>query len=111
MEEMRVVRAGDARVYFEGSEKCHEYVQSDRLTFGTSELKPGEIGAVDPGHPHSIEVFFVSRGTVRMRNPAEGPELTLNEGDAVVVPDGVPHELKNVGDIDALVTWSVAPTP
>ncbi len=109
--EMKLVRADQARVFYEGPEECREYFNTGRITFGTSLLAPGETGAVDPGHPSSDEVFFVCRGQVELRNPADGTTFTLSEGDAVVVPSGAPHELSNSADAPALVSWSGAPSP
>ena len=111
MERMRVVRASEARVFHEGPEECREYFVTGRLTFGTSTLEPGEVGAVDPGHPSSDEVFFVCRGAVNLRNPIDDSRVTLREGDAAVVPSGVAHELENISDVRAVVSWSAAPSP
>lgn len=107
--DLQHIPRSSARVFHEGSEECHEYTSTEKLTFGTSSLLPGETGAVDTGHPHSDEVFFVSRGQVRLRNPDTGTALDLEEGDVVLVPEGVPHELTNTGDEPALVTWTAAP--
>lgn len=98
-----------ARVFHEGPEECREYLSNQKLTFGTSSLQPGETGAVDIGHPNSQEVFFVSRGRVQVLNPDSGFTLEVGEGDAVLIPEGIPHQLTNIGDEPALVTWSAAP--
>jgi mannose-6-phosphate isomerase-like protein (cupin superfamily) len=111
MTHMRLVRAGEARKFYEGPEECREYFATGKITFGTSTLGPGETGAVDPGHPDSDEVLFVCRGTVKLRNPSDDFSITLAEGDAAVVPSGVAHELENVGDAQALVSWSAGPSP
>ena len=33
------------------------------------------------------------------------------EGDIIVIPEGVPHQLTNVGLEKAIITWSCAPSP
>lgn len=106
----QVVRLKDAESFMEGDEHCRHYVSTGRITFGTSSLPPGQRGAVDTGHPTSHEVFFVIRGHVLINT--EGREhFELWAGDAIVIPEGIPHTLINVGDEPALVSWSAAPTP
>ena len=105
-----VIRERDSEVFMEGEEFCRHYVSTGKITFGTSSLQPGQRGAVDTGHPKSHEVFFCITGHVLVYS--EGREhFELMQGDAVVIPEGVPHTLVNVGDVPALVSWSAAPTP
>ncbi len=105
-----VIREHDATSFMEGDEFCRHYVSTGKITFGTSSLQPGQHGAVDTGHPQSHEVFFCIRGHVLVST--EGREhFELYEGDAVVIPEGVPHTLINVGDTPAFVSWSAGPTP
>ncbi len=106
--ETKVVKPAEARIFLEGLEVCREYFVTDKITFGTSELQPGQTGAVDSGHPNSHEVFFVSRGTVLLRC---GEKLyELHEGDAQIIPPGDPHQLTNIGTCIAVVSWSMAPS-
>ena len=105
-----VIREREARSYMEGDEFCRHYVSTGKVTFGTSSLQPGQHGAVDHGHPHSHEVFFCIRGHVLI-DTGEGRYVELYEGDAAVMPEGVPHTLVNVGDVPAFVSWSTGPTP
>jgi len=107
---VRVVRKKDARNFMEGSEHCREYLKTSKITFGTSTLLPGQRGEVDPGHPNSHEVFFVSRGCVLLHVPDRSEYFELEEGDAILLPEGVPHALTNVGEEAAVITWSLAPT-
>ena len=106
----RVIRQADAESFMEGDEHCRRYVSTGKITFGTSSLQPGQRGAVDTGHPDSHEVFFCIRGTVLVHT--EGSEhFELRAGDAIAIPEGIPHTLINVGDEPALLSWSAAPSP
>jgi mannose-6-phosphate isomerase-like protein (cupin superfamily) len=106
----RVIRPADAESFMEGDEYCRHYVSTGRITFGTSSLQPGQRGAVDPGHPNSHEVFFCVRGHVLVHTTGR-EHFELWAGDAIVIPEGVPHTLINVGDEPALLSWSAGPTP
>jgi oxalate decarboxylase/phosphoglucose isomerase-like protein (cupin superfamily) len=104
---VRVVREAESRRFFEGDELCREYLRASPMWFGTSSLAPGEQGSMDPGHPDSVEVFYCSAGRVIV---ADGQlEHELNSGDALVIPPGLPHTLRNIGDTVALVVWAGAP--
>jgi mannose-6-phosphate isomerase-like protein (cupin superfamily) len=102
-----VVRAADAKVFMEGDELCREYLREGRMWFGTSTLQPGEHGDIDPGHASSVEVFYCARGRVLMNDGERDYELTA--GDAVVVPEGLPHALTNIGPDTAVLVWAGAP--
>jgi mannose-6-phosphate isomerase-like protein (cupin superfamily) len=103
----RVVHAVDAKSFMEGDELCREYVRERRMWFGTSTLQPGERGDVDPGHASSVEVFYCCQGQVVMNDGERDYELSA--GDAVIVPEGLPHALTNVGDVTAVLVWAGAP--
>lgn len=105
-----IVRPADAESYMEGDELCRRYVSTGKITFGTSSLEPGQRGAVDTGHRDSQEVFFVIRGRILL-NTTGRTAYELEAGDAIMIPEGVPHTLINVGDEPALVSWSAAPSP
>lgn len=107
---MRVVRKERAEVFLDGPEVCRKYVETGKITFGTSALQPGQTGAVDPGHAESHEVFCVIRGNVIMRNTNTGKCYELHEQDIVLVEEGEPHELTNIGTEQAIVSWSMGPS-
>jgi quercetin dioxygenase-like cupin family protein len=109
--EVKVIKAGEARVFMDGPEVCREYVKTGKLTFGTSTLLPGQTGGIDPGHPNSHEIFYVSRGQVLMRLPNTGTCYELSEGDIIVIPEGAPHQLTNIGTEKAVIIWNCAPSP
>jgi len=108
--EVKVVRQNDAETFYEGVELCRLYYKTPKITFGTSTLKPGETGAVDWGHNSSHEVFFVVRGSIIMRTPSNDKNYELHEGDAIIMPETVPHELTNIGKDTAVISWSLAPS-
>lgn len=108
---MKVVRQSETVVELDGPELVRTYLQTEKITFGSSTLLPGQTGGIDPGHPESHEVFFVSRGHVIMRNTNTMKCHELYEGDIILVEEGEPHELTNVGMEPAVITWSCAPTP
>lgn len=110
MNGFKVIKKRDARIFFEGKEMCREYFATEKITFGTSRLFPGEEGAVDPGHSEAHEVFFVVRGRVVMTNE-NGLFVELEEGDALLVSETVPHKIINIGEQIALLSWSCAPKP
>ena len=105
--ETKVVKPEETRIFMEGQEVDREYFHTDKLVFGTSELMPGQTGAVDPGHAIPHEVFYVVRGTVLLRC---GDRLyELKEGMAQIIPPTMPHQLTNIGDCKCIVSWSLAP--
>ncbi|NCB53161.1 MAG: cupin domain-containing protein [Clostridia bacterium] len=108
--EVKVVKQSDAKHFWEGLELCREYFKTDKITLGTSTLQPGETGSVDWGHKASNEIFFVIRGKVALRTPNNDAKYELDEGDAIIMPETVPHELTNIGTETAVVSWSLAPS-
>lgn len=101
------MREGDARQFHEGAELCRDYLREARLWFGTSTLLPGEEGTMDPGHAKSVEVFYCAQGAVAISDGERTYEL--GRGDALVIPEGMPHALRNTGTTPALVVWAGAP--
>jgi quercetin dioxygenase-like cupin family protein len=110
VEQVRVIREAETRVFMEGPEFCRHYVSTGRLTFGTSSLQPGQRGTIDTGHEHSDEVFYCIRGHVLVET-VDSEHFELRAGDAICIPPGIPHTLINVGDEPALLSWSTGPTP
>ena len=108
--EVEVIRAAQTTITMDGPEVVREYARTGKLTFGSSTLLPGQTGGVDPGHPNSHEIFFVSRGQVLLHIPSDGRYYELSEGDIILIPEGKPHQLTNIGMDKAIVTWSLAPS-
>ncbi len=108
--EVKVIREKEARTFMEGPELCREYFKTGKITLGTSTLQPGETGEIDWGHKASHEIFFVVKGRVSLRTPNNDQRYELEEGDAILMPENIPHELTNIGDGTAVVSWSMAPS-
>lgn len=107
---MRVIHPEEARFFMDGPEACREYLVSGKVTFGTSTLLAGQTGGVDPGHPKSHEVFYCARGHVAVHNRDSGRYYELREGDILLIEEGEPHQISNIGTETAVVTWSMGPS-
>ena len=108
--DIKVVRKSEARSFMDGEEHCREYLKTGKITFGTSTLLPGQRGTVDKGHAGSHEIFFVSRGHVLLHVPDRNEYHELHEQDIILMPEGVPHALINIGEEQAVISWSMAPS-
>lgn len=102
-----LVRRSDARTFLEGPERCTEYLRGPWMWFGTSTLPTGKEGAMDPGHPASIETFYCTTGRILVHDGRFNTELVA--GDALIIPKGVPHAIRNLGPETAFVVWAGAP--
>lgn len=102
-----VVQAGDARRFMEGPELCREYFRNPHMWFGTSMLAPGDTGAVDVGHPISVEIYYCAAGTASVK--VGDADHALSPGDALVIPPGEPHTISNVGTDTLTIVWAGAP--
>lgn len=107
----KIVTARDAEVAFEGEELVRKYFSTDKITFGVSKLAPGKVGDLDPGHAEADEVFYCAKGKVLCYFPEDNRFYELHEGDALLIPPKTGHKLYNIGDEDAIITWSCAPHP
>jgi len=99
----------DTNAFMDGDELCREYFKTDRITFGMSILSPGKTGGLDPGHAVADEVFFCVKGHVLVYFPEDDHYYELEEGDALLIPPARGHRLTNIGNEDAIITWSCAP--
>lgn len=107
----KVTTPKDTIIVMEGKELVREYFQTDRLTFGVSELSAGQEGATDTGHAEADEVFYCVKGHFVCEFPGEDESHELTEGDALLIPEGVPHKLYNVGEEKSRIVFCVAPHP
>jgi len=109
-DEIQIVRGDDAVSFMEGSEYCKKYIATGKITFGISKIPVATRGTKDPGHVNSQEVFYVIRGNVLIYVEESGNYYELKEGDVALINEGVSHTLVNVGDIPAVLSWSMSPS-
>jgi oxalate decarboxylase/phosphoglucose isomerase-like protein (cupin superfamily) len=103
----KIIRSTEAKTFMEGSELCREYVRNPKMWLGSSVLHPGQRGNIDPGHKNSVEVFYVCAGHVLLFDEKEYYELFA--GDAIFIPEELPHTLINIGEELAVLVWAGAP--
>jgi mannose-6-phosphate isomerase-like protein (cupin superfamily) len=103
----RIIRATEARTFMEGPELCREYIKTPKMWLGTSTLQPGQRGAIDVGHQVSQEVFYCCKGHILLFDEKQYYELS--GGDAIFIPEGLPHTLINIGEETAVLVWAGAP--
>lgn len=109
MSEVKVTPKKSAKIWMEDAEVCREYYKTDKITFGMSELPVGGVGGIDPGHAEADEVFYCVQGEVLCYVSQDDTYYRMEEGDAMLMPQGKDHRLFNIGDKKAILTWSCAP--
>ena len=68
----------------------------DRLVLQHCEMAP--VGGAEPHrHDDQDQIFYILGGRLRVTG-ADGSDLTVSAGDAVVIPAGAPHATVNDGD-------------
>ena len=107
----KIIHPADAAVSMDEQELVRQYVQTDKITFGVSRLKPGEVGGLDSGHASADEVFYCMKGHVLVYFPEDKHWYELQKEDALLIPPGTGHKIYNIGDEEAEVSWSCAPHP
>lgn len=79
---------------------------SNALAMGVEDFPPG--GHTPDGvHPSSDEVFFVISGSGEAI--VAGEKQTIGPGDAVWIPRGVRHQIRNPGPGVLRTTWIFVP--
>lgn len=106
---MKVIHPQDAQFFMDGPEVCRQYIATEKITFGTSTLLPGQTGGTDPGRGEGHEIFYCSRGHVAVFNRDSEKYYELREGDILLIEEGEPHQISNIGTETAVITWSCAP--
>ena len=89
---MKVIHPQDAQFFMDGPEVCRQYIATEKITFGTSTLLPGQTGGTDPGHGEGHEIFYCSRGHVAVFNRDSEKYYELREGDILLIEEGEPHQ-------------------
>jgi len=58
-------------------------------------------------HPRTEEIYYILRGTGRMAVGTE--ERQVGPGDGILIPPGMPHTIRNVGDEPLVFLCCCAP--
>jgi putative monooxygenase len=95
-------RGGEIRVVL-----SPKTVHSTSGFMGDLTLRPGEYVA-EHYHPYSEEFIYVVRGALHVRVNGE-EELTIGEGEGVLVPKDVRHRVSNPGDVDTFAVFHLSP--
>ncbi len=107
--ELTLIKKQEAEVLMEGNEFVRVYANTGKILFSVATIPPGQKGMLDPGHQGAHEIAYVVSGTLVFEFPDSKKWFELEEGDAVLIPEGEPHLVYNVGDETGTITWSLAP--
>lgn len=106
-----VMRAADRpRLSLPGSDADYEILSprhSRRLLVGQLTLGPGRDNASRPMSHRADEVAIVVAGTVEVTWGED--VIRLGTGDSILIPEGVPHRMTNVGEEPAQIMFAIAP--
>ncbi len=105
----KIIRKGEGKFLLEGEECSQIYVKTGRLIFTVSTLLPGQKACLDKGHDGADEVCYIISGTIIVHLPDMDEYHKLNEGDAILIPEGVPHYSVHVGEVKSVTAWACAP--
>lgn len=85
-----------------------ELGNSTDVTVGQCRIKPGQANPRHL-HPNCAEVLVVLEGRI-VHVIEDGGEVEMGPGDCIAVPADLPHQARNIGDVDAvlMVTFSSA---
>lgn len=110
MTQPTLIHEQDAELRMEGGECVRIYANTGKIVFSVASLPAGQEGALDPGHEDGHEIAYLIKGRVVLEFPESTPRwIELRAGDAVLIPEGVPHKVINIGEEMALISWSLAP--
>lgn len=105
---MKMTRT-DALPVLEGGEFVKIYFHTEKLLCALSTMVPGQVGEYDEGHREAEEVCFCVAGSIVVHFPQQEMYVELQEDDAVIIPEGEPHQITNVGDSLAKMLFFAAP--
>ena len=106
----KIIRKGEAKTLMEGEELTQIYFHTEKIIFSISSLLPGQRASLDKGHKDSDEICHVIQGKLVMHLPDQDRYHLLNEGDAILIPQGEAHYSINVGEEKSIAAWACAPT-
>jgi mannose-6-phosphate isomerase-like protein (cupin superfamily) len=109
LQKVKKVTRSDALPILEGGEYVKIYFHTEKLLCALSTMVPGQVGEYDEGHRGAEEVCFCVDGTIVVHFPRQGTYVELQQDDAVIIPEGEPHQITNVGDALAKMLFFAAP--
>ena len=77
---------------------------SQAMTLGRVTIKPG-MANPHHHHPNCEEILYVEAGEVEHTLP-DGGTVKMKPGDAIVIPQGVWHHARNIGQDEVIVIVS-----
>ncbi|MEM7350452.1 MAG: cupin domain-containing protein [Acidobacteriota bacterium] len=103
-----VMRPEEHAVY--SSEKMGKSTlfQSPNVLVGLNAFEPGQEHALHT-HDDMDKVYYVVSGHGLFL--LDGRELDMRGGEMLIAPQGVPHGIRNTGDVRLLVMAVLAPAP
>jgi quercetin dioxygenase-like cupin family protein len=108
MEHPSVIRPADRAQWRSDKMGKTTIFESTRLLVGLNAFEPGQSHALH-AHAGMDKLYYVLEGGGVFI--LEGRELTMQAGDLLVAPEGVPHGVRNTGTIRLLVLAVLAPAP
>lgn len=105
---MDVCRLQDFEIFSDQKMAKNALFNSRHLFFDLYCLHPGQAQKVH-AHGGSDKIYLVMRGTPTLTLGSE--DRTLDQGEAVMAPEGVPHGVRNDGPDDAVLLVAMAPKP
>jgi quercetin dioxygenase-like cupin family protein len=93
-------------------DKITEMVASKAITGTSATLTQSYFkkGAIVPRHTRATELFiYVLQGAIRAR--VHGEDVTVREGNVVIVPAGVPHESEALDDTFVMTVAAALKAP
>jgi mannose-6-phosphate isomerase-like protein (cupin superfamily) len=107
--DVRKMTSSDALPVLEGGEFVRIYFHTEKLLCALSTMVPGQVGELDEGHRAAEEVCFCITGNIVVHFPKLDRYVELQEDNAVIIPEGEPHQITNVGSGMAKMIFFTAP--
>jgi len=107
-----VIKKGDEKALIFGRgghlDSTPMYISTDRIFLGEYTVPPGDYFDPPDIHPGD-ECYFCLEGTAVIFDPVHGDAIELNEGDALLIPEGTWHVGFNFGSKNFRIIAIVAP--
>jgi mannose-6-phosphate isomerase-like protein (cupin superfamily) len=109
LQDVKKMTRSDALSVLEGGEFVKIYFHTEKLLCALSTMVPGQVGEYDEGHREAEEVCFCIAGSIVIHFPERETYVELQEDDAVIIPEGEPHQITSVGNSMAKMLFFAAP--